>query len=84
MTNRCKCGRKMSKYATRCKECERKRNALMKAQNQQVLSNGKCPKCGSGLKRNSSLTGWWQCEQYGAATHRARPNDPACLFQMFV
>ena len=49
-----------------------------------VLAKGLCPKCGSKLKRNLSISGWWQCEQYGAVTHRARPNDPQCEYQLFL
>ncbi len=45
-----------------------------------IVATGKCPRCGSALKRNLSLLGWWQCEQFGAVTHRKRPNDPQCGF----
>ncbi len=43
-----------------------------------IVATGKCPRCGSALKRNLSITGWWQCEQFGAPTFRKRPNDPQC------
>ena len=51
---------------------------------QAIVSTGRCPDCGSALKRNSSLHGWWQCEQSGAPTFMARPNDPSCSFQCFT
>ena len=28
-----------------------------------------------------ALTGWYQCSQFGADTHRADPSQPACDFQ---
>ncbi len=49
-----------------------------------VVATGKCPDCGSGLKRNLSLTGWWTCEQRGAAGFRARADAPACSWQGFT
>jgi hypothetical protein len=49
-----------------------------------IVATGKCPKCGSALRRNWSMTGWWQCEQLGAETHRTRPADPACSWQGFT
>ena len=54
------------------------------AQTREVVSAGVCPQCGSKLVRNLALTGWWQCEQYGAETHRARAADPACSWQGFT
>jgi hypothetical protein len=46
-----------------------------------VVKTGKCPACGRVLRRNSSLTGWWQCSQLGAETHRADPSQPSCSWQ---
>lgn len=47
------------------------------------VATGKCPH-GHGLRRNLSLTGWWQCEQFGAPSFRARPDEPACDWQAFT
>lgn len=58
--------------------------AAAQAQTREVVASGKCPDCGSGLRRNLALTGWWQCEQYGAESHRSRPNDPPCSWQGFT
>lgn len=54
------------------------RMALVYAENERIVAGGKCPHCGSGLKRNLALSGWWQCEQYGSDGFRARNQDPQC------
>jgi hypothetical protein len=51
---------------------------------QAVVDSGKCPQCGSKVKPNYSITGWWQCEQYGSTGFRARDNDPQCSWQGFT
>ena len=79
--SRCECGKVMSKYAYRCKDCERKRREARIAEAWAIVNTGICPQCGAKLKRNLAITGWWQCEQYGADTHRADPSKPACSFQ---
>ena len=60
------------------------RMALIHSQVAAVIASGKCPDCGSALRRNLSLAGWYQCEQYGAETHRARASDPTCNWQGFT
>lgn len=55
-------------------------------QNREIVRAGKCPDCGSPLKRNNSLAGWWQCVAYAVpymreAQYRALPN---CSFQCFT
>ena len=54
------------------------------AENRAIVARGTCPYCGSGLRRNNSLTGWWQCEQLGSAQFRARPEERPCSFQTFT
>ena len=49
-----------------------------------IVSTGRCPDCGSALRRNLALDGWWQCEQYGSLGFRARDDDPQCSFQCFT
>jgi coenzyme F420-reducing hydrogenase gamma subunit len=49
-----------------------------------IISVGKCPVCGAGLRRNNALTGWWQCEQYGAPGFRKDDSRPACGWQTFT
>lgn len=60
------------------------RIAKAQAETRAVVATGVCPTCGSRLRRNSSIAGWWQCEQLGAETHRARPNDKPCSWQGFT
>jgi hypothetical protein len=50
----------------------------------EVVRAGKCPQCGAGLRRNLSITGWWQCEQYGASGFRKSSVLPPCSFQTFT
>ena len=49
-----------------------------------IVRTGTCPDCGSALKRNLALDGWWSCEQRGDGHFRARPNDPRCSWQGFT
>ena len=49
-----------------------------------VVESGVCPCCGSPVKRNLSLTGWWQCSQYGSDGFRADSNRPQCGWQGFT
>ena len=49
-----------------------------------IVAVGKCPDCGRALKRNLSMSGWWQCEQYGSKQFRAEPAKPSCDFQCFT
>ena len=79
---KCKCGRRMSKHANQCKKCHAERMAELRAELLPIVTAGVCPRCGRSLKRNSSLPGWWQCEQFGAPTHRADPNSPSCDYQL--
>lgn len=53
-------------------------------QNAQIVATNKCPNCGSALRRNWSMTGWWQCEQFGSEQFRARPQESACSWQAFT
>ncbi len=60
------------------------RMAALHAAAQAVVKTGKCPCCGAGLRRNLSLTGWWQCEQYGSEGFRKDSSKPACSWQAFT
>jgi hypothetical protein len=48
-----------------------------------ALQGNRCPCCGRGVRRNLSLTGWVQCEQFGAEQFRKDPAQPACSWQGF-
>lgn len=55
-----------------------------RAEVEAVVATGKCPRCGSPLRRNLSMSGWWQCEQLGAPSYRARPDEDECGWQGFT
>lgn len=55
-----------------------------RAETRRVVATGTCPFCGARVRRNWSLTGWWQCEQLGADTHRKDPTKPSCSWQGFT
>lgn len=44
----------------------------------------KCPTCGRPLRRNLSLAGWYQCEQFGAVGFRKDAAKPSCDWQGFT
>ena len=81
---KCKCGRRMSKHANQCKKCYAERMAEIRASLLPIVTAGVCPKCGRSLKRNSSLAGWYQCEQFGAEMFRADPTQPSCEYQLIL
>ena len=54
------------------------------AEARRVVQSGKCPQCGSPVRRNLALTGWWQCSQYGAEGFRADSSKPSCSWQGFT
>lgn len=60
------------------------RIAAAQAATRAVVATGVCPCCGAGLRRNLSLTGWWQCEQLGAVGIRKDASKPACEWQGFT
>ena len=82
--SKCECGRAKNKYARRCNRCQSALDTARYAEAQAIVATGICPDCGRKLRRNLSITGWWQCEQLGADTHRADPTKPSCSFQTFT
>jgi hypothetical protein len=62
----------------------KKRSAELHAEVQSIVAAGHCPTCGSDLRRNLAIAGWWQCSQYGAPQFRARPDQPTCTWQGFT
>ena len=54
------------------------------AEARRIVASGKCPNCGGGLRRNLSMAGWWQCEQFGAEGFRKDSSRPSCDFQTFT
>mgnify|MGYP001612573920 FL=1 len=82
--SRCKCGKIKSRHMIECRDCHKAKRDASLAEARRIVATGKCPTCGRPLRRNLSMTGWWQCEQLGAETHRADPLLPSCNFQTFT
>lgn len=78
------CGNYCRKYADRCIKCARIRSEKLYDEAAAIVATGKCPDCGSGLRRNLALTGWWTCEQRGADGFRKDSTKPSCEFQTFT
>lgn len=60
------------------------RMAAIHAEAQLIVATGRCPDCGSGLHRNSSLAGWWQCDRSGSGSFRRDLSGSPCGFQTFT
>lgn len=73
-----------SKAQRAARQAAKARMAAEVARVREVVLRGTCPCCGSALRQNSAMAGWWQCEQYGSDDHRARPQDPQCGWQGFT
>lgn len=74
----------MSRRMTAADTERDKRVAAAKAETRQIVATGTCPTCGGHLKRNLSMTGWWQCAQLGAECFRKDPSKPSCSWQGFT
>lgn len=63
-----------------------RKDRIMAAQieTQAIVDRGTCPLCGCGLRRNLSLTGWWQCDQFGDSSFRKDQSAPRCGWQGFT
>lgn len=62
------------------------RMSLLKARAAAIVATGVCPECGTPLRRNLALAGWWQCDAMGEPSFR-RPehrDKPRCSFQTFT
>ena len=66
------------------RKAQAERIAAAQTETLRVVLSGSCPSCGSGLRRNLALAGWWQCEQYGAESFRKDATKPACSWQGFT
>lgn len=82
------CGKpaRVSKFSSSgiCNPCASNKQEARYAESGRIVDSGKCPDCGMDLKRNLSLTGWWQCSQFGAEGFRVDSTKPACSFQTFT
>ena len=66
------------------RKAHQERIEMLKEQVQAIVNTGICPECKADLKRNLSMTGWWQCEQLGAVGFRKDPTKSSCNWQGFV
>lgn len=68
------------------KKAEAERRAKRIAEAESIVATGVCPECGTGLRRNLSLAGWWQCDALGEPSFRRPENaaKPRCSFQTFT
>lgn len=74
--------RRAAKKAER--EAHAARMAQLYAEAAAVVATGKCPKCGAGIHRNSSLAGWWQCDRSGSGHFRRDLSGAQCGWQTFT
>ena len=74
----------MARMTKAQKTAEKAKNDARIAEAVAIVKTGKCPQCGCGLRRNASLTGWWQCQQLGAVGFRQDASKPSCSFQTFT
>ena len=49
-----------------------------------ILEAGRCPDCGAGLHANLALTGWYQCDRFGAPGFRKDNTGAECSWQGFA
>jgi hypothetical protein len=62
------------------------RMATLRAEAQAIVATGRCPHCGTPLRRNLALAGWWQCGALGEPSFRQPEHRdlPGCSFQTFT
>ena len=72
--------------SSRTKAAHKARMETILKKNSAIVARGVCPDCGTELRRNSALTGWWQCDCYGLDQFRKPENrgKPSCSFQCFI
>jgi hypothetical protein len=72
-----------AKAAERKASAERRIQSLIR--NKAILVGRVCPVCGCGLRRNMSMTGWWQCNALGAVGFQTGDGigKTPCHFQFF-
>lgn len=66
------------------RQAQKERREAIQESSRKIVISGKCPYCGSPLRRNMALSGWYQCGQYGADGWRMDNSKPSCSFQCFI
>jgi NAD-dependent SIR2 family protein deacetylase len=78
------CKKRCKKYVGYCKTCDEKRNNARIDKAIQIVNSDMCPQCGSKIRQNLALAGWFQCEQFGSEGFRKDGNKPSCSWQTFT
>jgi predicted nucleic acid-binding Zn ribbon protein len=82
------CGKRASKNSPDglCKKCSTAKRIARALEAQAIVDKGVCPTCGSPLRRNLALTGWYQCARFGEPAFRAPAfrDLPKCSWQVIV
>lgn len=65
------------------KKAQQARVAAAQAEAQAAIAANRCPCCGQGVRRNLALTGWVQCDGYGAEGFR-KAGSRNCSWQGFT
>lgn len=81
---KCRCGKKINKYASLCNKCHKEKLEAIFTENKAIVERGICPDCGSGLHHNNALTDWYQCNRFGADDRRIDKTGTSCNFQIFL
>ena len=68
----------------RLRKAQAIRSAQIHAETQAIVTANRCPQCGRGVHRNLALSGWFQCDGFGAPERRRDPNGPGCSWQGFT
>lgn len=79
-----RCGGRTTKLHPVCRACEQTDRDMRLAREIAIVATGTCPQCGAGIHRNLALTGWWQCDQFGADGFRKDSSKPSCSWQTFT
>jgi len=71
---------------TQARQEAKARIALIIGESRRIVRAGTCPQCGTELRRNLALAGWWQCGAYGRPDFRKPEHRdlPDCSFQCFT
>lgn len=78
------CGKRCKKYVGYCNSCYMKKRQIEIEQAIKIVNTNCCPQCGSKIRRNLALSGWYQCEQFGADGFRKDSSLPECSWQTFT
>jgi hypothetical protein len=73
----------MARITKEQKAAEKAKRFARMQQAHAIVAKGTCPKCGTKLYRNLSLSGWYQCGHVGAEGFQKEPSAQHCDFDIF-